>query len=64
MECFHRSRLAETTDMNLLIRRTRGEGDVRLPIDVQSRCTMIGELLLTDARIRIPDNRRSIDTGR
>ena len=60
---FRRFVAAQLAHVNALIGRTRSEADVRLPVDVQSRSRMEGELLGTLAGSCVPDDGRLVDAG-
>ena len=49
---------AESTHVYLLISAARGKARVVLPVDVKGRRRVKRELLLTRARLRIPNDRR------
>lgn len=56
LERFDWLREAESTNMNLLIRAARGEAVIVLPVDVESRRCVKGELLLTSASLGVPND--------
>ena len=55
---------AELADVDALVGGARGEADVGLPVDVERRRRVEGELLRAQARRRVPNDRRLVHAGR
>ena len=52
---------AEPANVDALVGRARGEALIGLPVNVQRRGRMEGELLLVLARLRVPDDGGAIN---